>query len=77
MSATMGYLTPEMNGQFLGYHSLSAGLKCADIPDSLAAISKVPALGWALIVAYAGFFELSAGSSIRGRAHPATLASKG
>jgi len=76
MSAAMGYLTPEMNGQCLRYLSLSAGLKRADIPDSFAAISKVLALGWTLIVAYAGFFELSAGSSIPGRAHPITLASK-
>ena len=76
MSATMGYLTPEMNGRCLRYLSLAVVLKCADIPDSFAAISKVPALGWTLIVAYAGFFELSAGSRIPGRAHPATLASK-
>ena len=33
----------------------------ADIPNSLAAISKVPALGWAQIVAYSGFIEFSGG----------------
>merc|ERR1712084_177563 len=62
MLATMGYITPEITGKFPGYLSPSAGLKFADIPNGLAAISKVPAAGWAQIVAYAGFCELSAGS---------------
>merc|ERR1712137_1038723 len=57
-----GYITPELTGKFPGYLSPSAGLKFADIPNGLAAISKVPALGWAQVVAYAGFCELSAGS---------------
>merc|ERR1712228_1140689 len=57
-----GYITPEITGKFPGYLSPSSGLKFADIPNGLAAISKVPALGWAQIVAYAGFCELSAGS---------------
>merc|ERR1712060_895969 len=62
MLATMGYITPEITGKLPGYLSPSTGLKFADIPNGLAAISKVPALGWAQIVAYAGFCELSAGS---------------
>merc|ERR1712203_115252 len=62
MLATMGYITPELTGKFPGYLSNSAGLKFADVPNGLAAISKVPALGWAQIVAYCGFCELSAGS---------------
>merc|ERR1712151_184916 len=62
MLATMGYITPEIPGKFPGYLSPSAGLKFADIPNGLAAIAKVPALGWAQIVAYCGFCELSAGS---------------
>merc|ERR1712060_939398 len=62
MLATMGYITPEITGKFPGYLSPSSGLKFADIPNGLAAISKVPALGWAQIVAYACFCELSAGS---------------
>merc|ERR1712119_273952 len=62
MLATMGYITPELTGKIPGYLSPSSGLKFADIPNGLAAISKVPALGWAQIVAYAGFCELSAGS---------------
>merc|ERR1712048_462539 len=35
------------------------GLKFADIPNGLGAISKVPAAGWAQIVAYSAFCELS------------------
>ena len=48
MLATMGYITPEVAGKFPGFLSPSAGLKYADIPNGLAAISKVPALGPAL-----------------------------
>merc|ERR1712151_1200943 len=62
MLATMGYIAPEITGKFPGYLSPSSDLKFADIPNGSAAISKVPALGWAQIVAYAGFCELSAGS---------------
>jgi hypothetical protein len=42
-----------------GYLAPSAGLKFADIPNGLAAISKVPAAGWAQMVAYGAFCELS------------------
>merc|ERR1712066_1174032 len=59
MLATMGYITPEITGKFPGYLSPSAGLKFADIPNGLAAISKVSAAGWGQIVAYAAFCELS------------------
>merc|ERR1711874_290326 len=59
MLATMGYITPELTGKFPGYLSPSAGLKFADIPNGLGAISKVPALGWGQIVAYCAFCELS------------------
>merc|ERR1712039_959076 len=62
MLATMGYITPELTGKFPGYLSPSMGLKFADIPNGLAALSKVPSLGWAQVVAYCGFCELSAGS---------------
>nr|AAO14680.1 chlorophyll A-C binding protein [Pyrocystis lunula] len=62
MLATMGYITPELTGKWPGDLSPSEGVKFADIPNGLAAISKVPALGWAQIVAYCGFCELSAGS---------------
>merc|ERR1719221_744827 len=59
MLATMGYITPEITGKFPGYLSPSMGLKFADIPNGLAAVSKIPALGWTQIVAYAGYCELS------------------
>jgi len=59
MLATMGYITPEITGKLPGYLSPSAGLKFADVPSGLAAISKVPAAGWAQIVAYGAFCELS------------------
>ena len=59
MLATMGYITPEITGKLPGYLSPSAGLKFADIPNGLGAISKVPAEGWAQIVAYGAFCELS------------------
>eukprot|EP00930_Biecheleria_cincta_P094406 TRINITY_DN854_c0_g1_i12.p1 TRINITY_DN854_c0_g1~~TRINITY_DN854_c0_g1_i12.p1 ORF type:complete len:238 (+),score=45.43 TRINITY_DN854_c0_g1_i12:266-979(+) len=55
----MGYITPEITGKLPGYLSPSAGLKFADIPNGLAAISKVPAAGWAQMVAYGAFCELS------------------
>merc|ERR1711981_178546 len=44
MLATMGYITPEITGKLPGYLSPSAGLKFADVPNGLAAISKVPAV---------------------------------
>merc|ERR1712113_983304 len=59
MLATMGYMTPEITGKFPGYLSPSAELKFQDIPNGLAAISKVPAAGWLQILAYGGYCELS------------------
>merc|ERR1711988_674563 len=59
MLATMGYITPELTGKLPGYLSPSAGLKFADIPNGLGAISKVPAAGWGQIVAYCAYCELS------------------
>ena len=40
MLATMGYITPELTGKFPGFLSPSAGLKFADVPNGLAAISQ-------------------------------------
>ncbi|CAE7943208.1 unnamed protein product, partial [Symbiodinium necroappetens] len=59
MLATMGYITPEITGKFPGYLSPSAGLKFADVPNGLAAISKVPSAGWGQILAYMAFCEVS------------------
>merc|ERR1719158_1301060 len=59
MLATMGYITPEVAGKFPGYLSPSMDLKFADIPNGLGAITKIPALGWVQIFAYAGLCELT------------------
>merc|ERR550525_2056285 len=59
MLATMGYITPELTGKFPGYLSPSMGLKFGDIPNGFAAVSKVPALGWAQMIGYAAFCEVS------------------
>merc|ERR1712064_265113 len=61
MLAAMGYITPEITGKLPGFLSPSMGLKFADVPNGLAAISKVPAAGWAQIVAYGFFCEYSNG----------------
>merc|ERR1719330_1336943 len=60
MLATMGYITPEIIGKFPGFLSPSENLKFADIPNGLAAISKVPFTGWVQMIAYAGFTEAKA-----------------
>ena len=39
----------------------NSGLKFEDVPNGLAAISKVPTAGWLQIFAYCGFVEFSAG----------------
>ncbi|CAE7610866.1 FCPA [Symbiodinium natans] len=59
MLATMGYMTPEITGKFPGYLSPSMDIKFADVPNGLAAISKVPVAGWAQILAYMSFCEIS------------------
>jgi len=71
MLATMGYITPEITGKLPGFLSPSTGLKFEDVPNGLAAISKVPAAGWGQIVAYCAFCELSQDQSA------GTAASKG
>eukprot|EP00434_Breviolum_minutum_P000798 symbB.v1.2.000704.t1/scaffold40.1/size395337/8 len=58
MYATIGYIVPEYF-KWPGYLSPSMGLKFADVPNGLAAIGKVPGNGWAQIVAFAGYYELS------------------
>uniref|UniRef100_UPI002FE4FABF Chlorophyll a-chlorophyll c-peridinin-protein-complex I-9, acpPCI-9 n=1 Tax=Amphidinium carterae TaxID=2961 RepID=UPI002FE4FABF len=59
MLATMGYMTPEITGKFPGYLSYSQSIKFADVPNGLAAMSKVPVLGWAQVAAYGAVCELS------------------
>merc|ERR1712187_212852 len=60
-----------MGGKLPGYLSPSAGLKFEDVPNGLAAIPKVPAAGWAQILAYGAFCELSQDQS------PGTSAASG
>ena len=49
MLATMGYITPEFS-KWPGYLSPTLGIKFADVPNGLAAISKVPISGWTQIL---------------------------
>merc|ERR1719253_309417 len=58
MIACIGYITPEYF-KFSGYLSPSSGLKFSEIPNGLAAISKVPGSGWSQIILFAGFLESS------------------
>merc|ERR1712151_61030 len=58
MLACMGYITPELF-KLPGYLSPTQGVDFADIPNGLAAISKVPVAGWAQIVAWCAFCEVS------------------
>jgi len=67
MLATMGYITPEITGKIPGFLSPSQGISFSDIPNGLGAVSKVPALGWAQIVTYCAFCEISGGNN-RGEA---------
>jgi len=60
MLATIGYMTPEITGKFSGFLSPSQGLQFEDVPNGLAAISKVPVAGWVQIFLYAAFCEVSA-----------------
>merc|ERR1719343_1720639 len=57
MLACMGYITPEVVGKFPGYCSPSQNLKFADIPNGLAALSKVPGAGWCQIFFFCGLVE--------------------
>merc|ERR1711933_478116 len=56
MAAAIGYIVPYYY-KFPGYLSPSEGVQFADVPNGLAALSKVPALGWVQIVFFAGIIE--------------------
>jgi len=60
MLACMGYITPELVGKFPGSLSPSQGIEFADVPNGLAAISKIPSYGWFQIIAYCLYCEASA-----------------
>merc|ERR1712187_424066 len=56
MAATIGYIVPEYY-KFPGYISPSQGVNFADVPNGLAALGKVPALGWVQIIFFTGIIE--------------------
>merc|ERR1719265_2521665 len=69
MYATIGYMVPEYY-KFPGYLSPSSGIQFSDVPNGLGALSKLPALGGAQIVAFCGIIETTgffSGSSTDGR----------
>ena len=57
MLACMGYIVPEYF-KFPGYLAPSIGLKFADVPNGLAALSKVPGVGWFQYVLFCGLCDL-------------------
>ncbi|CAK0906439.1 unnamed protein product [Prorocentrum cordatum] len=73
MMATMGYITPEVAGKWPGYLSKSEGLKFADVPNGLAAISKVPGLGWLQIASWFAFCEIQQGYDEDAKTEPGNV----
>merc|ERR1719433_2678063 len=59
MLAAMGYITPEVAGKFPGMLSPTQGIKFADVPNGLKALSVVPAAGWIQILLYMSYVEVS------------------
>jgi hypothetical protein len=64
MYATLGYIVPEYF-RFPGNLAPSQSLKFADVPNGLAALSKVPLNGWLQIVIFCGFYEFPTYNSDR------------
>merc|ERR1719433_2587329 len=56
MLACLGYITPEYF-KFPGYCSPSSNLTFQDVPNGLAALSKVPGAGWLQMIAFVGAME--------------------
>jgi len=59
MLACIGYIVPEYF-RWPGYLSPSIGLKFTDVPNGLAALTKVPAIGWQQIIFFGLAMELFA-----------------
>lgn len=57
MLAVAGHLI-QQNFRLPGMLSTSADLSFADMPNGLAALSKIPALGLFQIIAFIGFLEI-------------------
>merc|ERR1719411_1348648 len=58
MLACIGYIVPEYF-RWPGYLSPSSGLKFTDVPNGLAAFSKVSGAGWAQMFLFCGFMEVA------------------
>ena len=58
MIAFVGFIWQQGLGHLPGYISHHPDLKFTEIPDGVAAIGAVPALGWAQILWFAGLLEL-------------------
>merc|ERR1712039_306470 len=56
MIAAIGYIVPEY-GRGAGDCSPSIGLQFADVPNGLAALSKIPAIGWAQMFLFCGLVD--------------------
>jgi hypothetical protein len=56
---SLGWATNAAGFHFGGMLSKTEGIAFADVPSGVAAISKVPALGWAQIFAFCGALELA------------------
>ena len=52
--AVLGYVVPEF---FRFGFDISPGLACADVPNGVAAIGAIPALGWAQIIFLVGVVD--------------------
>jgi hypothetical protein len=58
MMAAGGWIWVDTIGKFDGYLSKTSNLKFADVPNGLAAVGKVPALGWIQVLALGAAMEL-------------------
>merc|ERR1712032_1573813 len=56
MIACIGYIVPEYF-KWPGYCSPSSGLAFTDVPNGLAALSKISAVGWAQVFLFAGLVD--------------------
>merc|ERR1712050_563012 len=59
MLACIGYIVQEF-ARWPGVVSTTNGTKFADIPNGLAALLKVPAVGWTQVLFFCGYMELFA-----------------
>merc|ERR1712014_115761 len=65
MFACIGYIVPEYV-KLPGYLAPKEGLLFENVPAGLAAITKVPSLGWVQIVTTLGIYELFINKPVAG-----------